>query len=155
MTVLIRRQTRRAPPGCAAFCISRFSEVYTRRPFFMHLFSAVLLFQVLTNLFHEIRSHAVRLALHIQTERRILGALGFLSRDLAVFQHVVDHQVAATQCALGIVDRRIRVRRFGQARKHRGFLQRQVLGLLAEVVSSRPPQIRKRRARDKSGWRTG
>ena len=67
------------------------------------------------------------------SQRRTLGALRFGRGDLAVLQHVVDHQVPATQCALRIVDRRICVGSLGKPRQDRRFLQGEVLGLLAEV----------------------
>ena len=86
------------------------------------------------NLLDEVRSDVVGLGLQLEDQRRALGALGFGRGDLAVLQHVVDHQVAAAQRALRIVDRRIVIRRLGQAGEDGSFFQRQIFGLLAEVV---------------------
>src|SRR5271166_1981735 len=43
-------------------------------------------------------------------------------------------KVASSQTALGVVDRRVIIGRFRQSGQHSGLFQRQVFGLLAEVV---------------------
>ena len=103
------------------------------QPSFMHLLRSVLLLQILADFFHEIWGDVVGFALNVKPQRRILGALSFCRGDLAIFQHVVDHQVPATQRALWIVDRGICVRGFGKPRQYCGLLQCKVFGFLAEI----------------------
>ncbi len=89
---------------------------------FVNLVGTVLLFQILPNLFHKIGSDVVVVALNVHHQGRVLRALGFLGGDLAVLEHGVDHQIAPAQRPLRIVDRRIRVGRLGQTRKHARLL---------------------------------
>src|SRR5215472_4269264 len=98
------------------------------------LLGTILLLQVLADFFHKVRSNVVGLGLELQFQWCALGTLGFGGSDLAVFQHVVDDQVAALQRALGIVDGRIVIWRLGQARENAGFIQVEVFRFLAEVV---------------------
>src|SRR5215469_16217691 len=63
----------------------------------VNFFTAILFFQVLPHLFYEIRRDTIRFALHIELNRRVLGALGFFGGDLAIFEHIVDDEIAAAQ----------------------------------------------------------
>ena len=54
--------------------------------------------------------------------------------DLAVFEHGVEHQIAAALRVLRIVDRGVDDGRFGERGQHRRFRKGEVLGFLAEVI---------------------
>src|SRR5579864_1643271 len=99
----------------------------------MHFIRSVFLFQKSTDFFNKVWGwRTVRL--YVQVQRRGLGAAGFLGGNLAVFQHIVDDQVAALQRLVREIDRRIKNRRFGQSRQQRRFFQPQVFCVLVEVV---------------------
>ena len=104
---------------------------------FMDLVAAIFVLEVSPNLFHVVGRERVRIMLHIEHDclRFRLGSL--LGGDLAIFQHRVDHEVAALQSSIRMHDRRVILRSLGQAGEQSGFVQRQLLRRRAEVVFRR------------------
>ena len=99
----------------------------------VHLVGPVLFLQIAPRLLHKVRRHVVGIGLQMKIQRPALGLLRLLRGDAAVLHHVVDDQIAAAQSLLRIVDRRVGARPLGQPRQQRRFLNRQLLGGLAEV----------------------
>ena len=97
------------------------------------LIAAVLTLQLPPHLFHKVGGLRVSRRFDVQPQRGELGRSRLGCRDLVVGDHLVQHQVAALQRALRKTHRRVRLRPLGQRRQQRGFRQRQVAGLLAEV----------------------
>ncbi len=89
---------------------------------FVHLVRTIFLFQIAAYFFDKIWRRRV-FRLNTQAQRRGFRAAGLFCGDLAVFKHVVDHQIAALECAIRISDRRIEHRSLGQSRQERGFFQ--------------------------------
>ncbi len=83
----------------------------------MHLVDAILALQLPPHLLHKVRRLVVGRRLQVQPQRRCLGGIGLLLRDLVVVQHLLDDQVAALQRALGIAHRRVILRALGQRRQ--------------------------------------
>ena len=69
----------------------------------------------------------------MQHQRRRPCRIRLRRGNLAVFEHGVDHEIAALLRAVRMSDRRIDCGAFGQSREQRGFVERQLLGRLAEV----------------------
>ena len=97
------------------------------------LIAAVLAFQVAADFLDKIRRQRIGIVGHFEADGLIAGRRRLLRRDLAVFEHRIDHQVAALQGAVRMRDGRIVGRRFGQAGEQRGFVEGQSFRRLAEV----------------------
>ena len=92
---------------------------------FVDLIGSVFIFQIASNFLDEIRCERIGIVLQMQVQRGRARVGGLRCGDLSIFEHGVDHQIAALQRAVGMVDRRIDSRPFGQACEQRGFGQRQ------------------------------
>src|SRR5579885_2563258 len=66
-------------------------------------------------------------------ERRLTRGVGLRGRDLTVFEHGVDHEIAAFLGAVRMIDRRIDRWPFGKSGEQSGLVERELLGRLAEV----------------------
>ncbi len=100
---------------------------------FVDLVAAVLAFEIAANFFDKIRRQRIGIVGHFEVDGLIAGRGRLLRRDVAVFEHRVDHQVAALQSVVRMRDGRIVRRRFGQAGEQRGFVEGQSFRRLAEV----------------------
>ena len=100
----------------------------------VHLVAAITLLQIAADLLEKPRRQVVVGQRETQLHRQRLQPRGFGGGDLAIFQHGVDHQIAARQCPLGMQHRRIFGRAFGQAGQQRRFVEREVAGVLVEIV---------------------
>src|SRR5271166_5410282 len=99
----------------------------------MHLIGAVFRLQISSNFLYEIWRQRVGVVLQMKNQRQ-RARVGGLSRGyFSVFQHCVDHKVAALQCAVGMVDRRIYSRAFGQTGEQSSFFQTELSSWLVEV----------------------
>src|SRR5579864_6398622 len=92
--------------------VSGFLHFYIERginlqPTFMNLIGAELTLQVAANLFYEVRGQRVRVVREPQCKRCGTSVVGLCGGDLAIFDHGVDHQIAALLRAIRMVDRRI------------------------------------------------
>jgi len=103
----------------------------------MHLFGSVLLLELPPHLLHEVRRNRVRRRLDVQSQRSRLGRFLLLAGNLAVGQHLAQHEVASPQCPLRKLDRGIILRALGQSCQQRRLRQRQIARMLAEVVFRR------------------
>ena len=103
----------------------------------VHAVGAVLVFQIAANLLDEIGGERIGVVRQLQVEGLVAGCNGLGRSDSSIFEHGIDHQVATLEGAVGMVDRRIHARGFRQAGQHRGFIQAEPLGGLAEVVFGR------------------
>ena len=73
------------------------------QPALVDLVAAVLAFQVAADLFHKIRSQRIRIMLQdLESSGCSCASVACWRRDLSVFQHGVDHQIAALQSAVGM-----------------------------------------------------
>ena len=73
----------------------------------------------------------------VELERRRHGGVVLLLRDVAVGQHAVEHQVAALQAVVGVVDGVVVGRRLGNAHEGGRLDQREVARVLREVALRR------------------
>ena len=71
--------------------------------------------------------------LQVQANGLGLGFRRLLRSDLAVFKHCVEHQIAAFNRSVQVIDRRVIARRFRQTSEERCFIEREFFGGLAEV----------------------
>src|SRR5947209_408262 len=101
---------------------------------FMYSTSSVFLFQITPYFLDEIRGDGIFCRLDIEDYGRGLGAIGHLGSDLAVFKHVIDHDITALQGALRIGNRRVEARSFWQSRKQGRLFKREFFGRFIEVV---------------------
>src|SRR5579885_829664 len=69
----------------------------------------------------------------MKDKRRLARGIGLGGGDLAIFEHGVDHEIAALLRAIGMIDRRIDCGAFGKSREQSRFIERELLGRLAEV----------------------
>ena len=82
---------------------------------FVNLIAAVLALEIAANFLDEVRRDRIRIALQVEDGRFFLRVRGLLCRDLPVFKHGVDHQVAPLQGPVGMQDGRIILRSLGQS----------------------------------------
>src|ERR1700726_24506 len=101
---------------------------------FVNLIAAILRFEVAPDFLHIMRGQRIRIFLQVEYDRLALCIGGLCGGDLAVLKHGIEHEVAPLESAFRVADRRIILRRFGKSRKHRGFLELQLPGRLAEIV---------------------
>ncbi len=100
----------------------------------MHLVGPILIFQIPSYLLDKIRRQRVGIVLQMQNHRRGPCVRRLRRRNFSIFQQGINHKIAALHRALGMVDRRINPRTFGQTGKQRRFRQRKFSRRLAEVV---------------------
>ena len=98
----------------------------------MNGFGAVGGFQVFANLFKEVGSEIVARILQVQAEGRFPCGFFFGRGDLSFLAHLVKDEVAASEGARGVDERRID-RAANHAREERGFLELQIADGLAEI----------------------
>src|SRR6266478_573311 len=68
------------------------------------LIGAVFVFEVAADLLDEVGSERIGIVREMQDQWRRAGVGGLGSGDLAVFEHGVDHEIAALLCPIGMVD---------------------------------------------------
>src|SRR5581483_3765499 len=101
----------------------------------MDFIAAIFRFQVTSDLLNEIRRERIGIFLQVQLNRLAFQQRGLLSRNLSVFHHRVDHQIAASQRPIGMINGRVVSGRLRQPCQQRRFLQIQLLRRFAEVVA--------------------
>ena len=74
---------------------------------------------------------------HIQIEWRIAGRVCLCDRDLPIFEHGIDHQIAPAQRVVSMVDGRIIKRRLRQSCNQGSFRKSELPGRFAEVIFRR------------------
>ena len=82
-------------------------------------FGAVILFELLADLFDEVRSDAVGRLLDFEGERLGHGGGRLGGRDLSVVLHLAEDEIAAAEGALRTAKRRVVFGPFGQGGKER------------------------------------
>ena len=92
--------------------------------FVVNLLAAKLTFQFTPHVLHEPGSNAVGRRLDVQAERRGLGGVGLRVGDHSVFQHGVDHHVAAAEGTIRVDHGRIGYRPFRQSGQQGRFRAR-------------------------------
>jgi hypothetical protein len=100
----------------------------------VHLLGAEALFQLLPHLLLKPRRHRHLRLGNVQSQRSLSGLLGLLVADDPVLLHLREHQVAPVQRLLRIQQRRVGHRPLGQPGQQRRLGQRQIAGMLAEVI---------------------
>ncbi len=103
----------------------------------MDLIATVLAFQIAADFLHEMRCERIRVLLHAEHDRLPLCLVGLRGCNLAVLEHGIEHEVATLEGSVRVIDRRIILRRFRQAREQRSFFEPQLAGGLAEIVFGR------------------
>ena len=99
----------------------------------VHLVCTELPFEFAAHLFDEPGRDAVGRGGDTQAQRRGFGGAGLRGGDGAVFEHGVDHQVAAAEGLLRIEQRGVGDRPLGQAGEQRSFGQGELARVFAEV----------------------
>ena len=89
-------------------------------------------FEILANLFEEIRCKVVARILNVQPERGFSGVAFLRRRDLTFFLHAMDHQIAAAESGFRIRERR-KFRAVDHSGQQRRFLKFQVCDGLAKI----------------------
>ena len=100
----------------------------------MHFTGSIFLFQVPADLFNKIGSERAFYGLDVQDQWSGFGPDSFIGGDPAIFQHVVDDQVAAFYGALRVLNRRIMRGRFRQSSQQRRLFELQVFGMFVEII---------------------
>src|ERR1700719_2851399 len=118
---------------------SRLLQIHVERgvdsqPTLVDLIAAVFRLQITPYVFHIVGGKGIRVFLQVERDRQSFcgGCLGWC--DLAILEHGVQHEIAAPECAFGMGDRRIILRRFWKSGKQGGFFQGQLLRCITEVV---------------------
>ena len=102
-------------------------------PALMDLVAAVFFLEIAANLFGEPRCELVGAGLQRDFDRCGFCLVRFLGRDLSVFQHGVDHQVATLLRFIGVGDRRISAGGFWQTGQDGGLIEREITRALVEI----------------------
>jgi len=96
---------------------------------------AVALDDVAAHVLGEVGRHlAEALAIGAQAERLVAGGVCPLGLDEAEPHHLVQHQVAAAECALRVARGRVPRRRLGETGDERHLRQRKLVEILVEVA---------------------
>ena len=128
----IRGQTIEQSPVRGFLQIHIERRVYAQAAF-VNLVTAILRLQVAPDFFDVVRRQRIRIFLQVEHNRLALRIRRLSSRDLAVLEHGIEHQVAPFEGAVRMCNWRIVLRSLGKSRQQRRFLELQSLGWLAEI----------------------
>ena len=99
---------------------------------------SIFLCQLLENVVHKIGGTlAAIICVFRNMQRLLLCRCGFTVTDIAVLNHLIEHDSLALCRRIHIVDRRVIVRALWNPRKHGTLVERQILGILAKIGARR------------------